>query len=216
MIPQGSADRTGQAGRPAGLSTIDAANELVAPAALAQLLCGPTALRRVGQAWVAICPIPGHTERNASFTIYDGDRGWYCYGCGRGGDTVRLGQLAWGIENAREAAAEVLSRFGFELPEDPPPTAPRSLVRRARRNKRQAPVRRELDLIRRGRVQRRLFRWYCAPMLAAIEDGAERAEETRVLWEQCSLAALLLVREIDRERAVAKPGRAGEKPRRAG
>src|SRR5688500_6999262 len=168
MIPQDGTDRTGQAGRPAGLSTIDAANTLVAPVDLAQLLCGPTALRRVGQAWVALCPL--HPEKTPSFTVYGGDRGWYCYSCRSGGDTTKLAQLAWGIENAREAAAEVLARFGFALPEDPPPGAPRALVRRARRYKRQAPARRELDLIRRGRVQRRLFRWWCVPMLAAIED----------------------------------------------
>lgn len=31
-------------------------------------------------------PCPFHKEKTASLKVYDGTRGWHCYGCGEGGD----------------------------------------------------------------------------------------------------------------------------------
>jgi hypothetical protein len=43
-------------------------------------------LRPGGGGWlVGRCPLPGHDDGSPSFTVYPGDRGWYCFGCGRGG-----------------------------------------------------------------------------------------------------------------------------------
>lgn len=36
------------------------------------------------------CRCPLHNEKTASFQCYPGDRGWYCFGCHKGGDVIRL------------------------------------------------------------------------------------------------------------------------------
>lgn len=36
------------------------------------------------------CRCPLHSEKTASFQCYPGDRGWYCFGCHKGGDVIRL------------------------------------------------------------------------------------------------------------------------------
>lgn len=51
---------------------------------------------------------PFHNERTPSLKLYDGDRGFYCYGCGKGGDVI---ELASGLLNlSRVQAAEQLNR----------------------------------------------------------------------------------------------------------
>src|SRR5829696_4798742 len=73
---------------------IDRAKDVVTTLELAERLTGQ--LRRVGDRHVAGCPLPDHDEQTPSFTVYPDDGGWWCYGCNRGGDVVRLAQLAWG------------------------------------------------------------------------------------------------------------------------
>lgn len=36
------------------------------------------------------CRCPFHSEKTASFQCYPGGRGWYCFGCKKGGDVIRL------------------------------------------------------------------------------------------------------------------------------
>jgi len=36
------------------------------------------------------CRCPLHDEKTASFQCYPGGRGWYCFGCHKGGDVIRL------------------------------------------------------------------------------------------------------------------------------
>ena len=43
----------------------------------------------VGRKW-ALCPY--HNEETPSFCCYPGDKGFYCYGCGESGDTIKLVQ----------------------------------------------------------------------------------------------------------------------------
>ena len=43
-------------------------------------------LRHVGAGrYVGRCPLPGHDDDSPSFTVYPEPRGWYFFGCGRGG-----------------------------------------------------------------------------------------------------------------------------------
>ncbi len=49
-------------------------------------------LKKAGSNWVCCCPI--HPERTPSFTIYPGERGFYCFGCGEGGDVFNYVQLS--------------------------------------------------------------------------------------------------------------------------
>lgn len=49
----------------------------------------------------ALCPC--HSERTPSFHVEDGKDQWYCYGCGQGGDVVKLVELACGVTPAEAA-----------------------------------------------------------------------------------------------------------------
>ncbi len=157
---------------------IEAAKALIPTIDLADRLCGPGQMRRVGDRWVARCPLPDHDERTASFTVYPGDRGWWCYGCARGGDVVRLAQLAGDHPDdgpgAASAAAYLLMEFGHEVPQRPP-----SWVRR---QERQAAVRDAIDDARVEVLMRRLWRWIFIPIMADNEDADERARMSDELW----------------------------------
>ncbi len=43
------------------------------------------------------CPLPGHDDGSPSFTVYPGDGGWYCFGCGRGGSIYDLAAGLWDL-----------------------------------------------------------------------------------------------------------------------
>jgi hypothetical protein len=155
-------------------SVIEAAKAAVPVIDLADRLCGPGQMRRIGERWVAVCPLPGHDERTPSFTVYPGDRGWWCYGCNRGGDVVDLARIAWGIDHADVAAAEALMTFGHDVPQRPPSWFDRQ--------KRQAQVRAKIEDVRVEVMMRRLFRFVFEPMISAVEDPNERAEMAADLW----------------------------------
>ena len=86
----------------------------------ADLLCGPagtgTGLRRVGERWVGLCPLPDHEEKTPSFTVFP-DNHWWCFGCNRGGDVLDLHQLAHGYAETWEALVSLATERGVELPE---------------------------------------------------------------------------------------------------
>ncbi|CAN5562054.1 MAG: DNA primase [Actinomycetota bacterium] len=49
-----------------------------------------TALRRQGARFVGLCPYPDHSEKTGSFSV-DAEKGFYfCFGCGKGGDAIKL------------------------------------------------------------------------------------------------------------------------------
>jgi DNA primase len=170
---------------------IDAAKEAVPVIDLADRLCGPGQMRRVGEKWTARCPLPGHDERTPSFTVYPGDRGWWCYGCQRGGDVVNLARLAWGIGRADVAAAEALMTFGHT----PPERAPAWFARQER----QAPIRARIADVRTEVLMRRLFRFVFEPMISAVEGPDERAEMAADLWRDVLPLAARLVEDRRRQ-----------------
>jgi DNA primase len=97
---------------------IDAAKEAVPVIDLADRLCGPGGLRRVGKEWVGRCVLPDHEDRSPSFTVNPEKNVFFCHGCLRGGDAVELARLAWGYDEreAHVAAAYLLMEFGHEVP----------------------------------------------------------------------------------------------------
>jgi hypothetical protein len=155
-------------------TVIEAAKAAVPVIDLADRLCGPGQMRRIGEKWTARCPLPDHDEKTPSFTVYPGERGWWCYGCQRGGDVVDLAQAAWGIDRADVAAAEALMTFGHEIPARP--------AAWFNRQERQAPIRARIESVRTEVLMRRLFRFVFEPMISAIEDPNERAEMAADLW----------------------------------
>lgn len=61
----------------------------------------------------AVCPF--HNERTASLKIYDGTRGYSCYGCGKSGDVISFVQTMYGL-NFSEALSKLNDDFGLNLP----------------------------------------------------------------------------------------------------
>lgn len=74
---------------------------------------GYTRLQRAGRKWKGLCPL--HKEKTPSFNV-DPDLGFFkCFGCGQGGDAIKLHMLLSGDDFA--AAMESLARrFGVPLP----------------------------------------------------------------------------------------------------
>jgi len=64
-----------------------------------------------GGALFILCPF--HPDVNASLQIYDGFKGFYCRGCGQGGDVTKFVELYEGV--TQKEAAIMLSRW-FDIP----------------------------------------------------------------------------------------------------
>jgi len=75
---------------------------------------------RGGKAWT-LCPL--HGEKTPSLRLYDEpERGWYCFGCCKGGDAVRLYAELYRLEPL-DAARALADAFGFAYQEGAPPVA---------------------------------------------------------------------------------------------
>ena len=57
------------------------------------------------------CRCPLHNEKTASFKLYEGNNSFYCYGCGQGGDVIKLYQLLKGIATYYKAMKEINEEF---------------------------------------------------------------------------------------------------------
>lgn len=74
-----------------------------------------TTLRRTGSVYKGRCPI--HDDSTPSFVVYpEQGRGWFCYGCNRGGDVVDLVQELESCDF--QTAVDFLSRIVTVHPED--------------------------------------------------------------------------------------------------
>src|SRR5215510_5225529 len=85
-----------------------------------------TRLRKAGRRHEGLCPI--HKEKTPSFSV-DPDQGlFYCFGCGRGGDAIKLHMLTTGDDFP--AAIEALAlRHGIPLPTRAERRGPRGVER---------------------------------------------------------------------------------------
>jgi hypothetical protein len=74
------------------------AEETAATLALADLLCGPagnrSGLRRIGDRWVGMCPLPDCASKLRSFAVWPALDSWQCFCCRRGGNVTDLARLA--------------------------------------------------------------------------------------------------------------------------
>jgi DNA primase len=92
-----------------------------------------TALKRQGARFSGLCPYPDHQEKTPSFSVSP-DRGfYYCFGCQRGGDAIKLVMDLKSFDFA-EAVSYIAERSGVELQfeggGDPDAARQRSLRRR--------------------------------------------------------------------------------------
>jgi len=73
-----------------------------------------TALKRQGPRFSGLCPYPDHQEKTPSFSVSP-DRGfYYCFGCQRGGDAIKLIMELKSFDFA-EAVSYVAERSGVDL-----------------------------------------------------------------------------------------------------
>jgi len=72
-------------------------------------------LKRAGSNLVGLCPF--HNEKSPSFTVFPATRGFYCFGCGAGGDVITFLMKSENLDyiGAVEALAK---RAGVEMPQD--------------------------------------------------------------------------------------------------
>ncbi len=78
-----------------------------AAASIAEAVSSYTTIRPSGSKHSALCPLPGHKEKTASFTLDDHQGLFYCFGCGRGGDIFKFYMLMenWTFPEALEFLA---------------------------------------------------------------------------------------------------------------
>src|SRR5215216_4583229 len=93
-----------------------------------------TALRRQGARFAGLCPYPDHQEKTPSFSVTPDQGFYYCFGCSRGGDAIKLVMDLKSLDFA-EAVSYLADRSGvdlqFEGGGDPGVARERSLRRRA-------------------------------------------------------------------------------------
>ena len=59
------------------------------------------------------CPL--HSEKTPSLKIYDGDRGWTCFGCHKGGDAINFVREYFGL-TFQDAIAKINTDFSLGFP----------------------------------------------------------------------------------------------------
>jgi DNA primase len=173
---------------------IAAAKEAVPVIDLADRLCGPGRLRRVGDRWVGRCPLPDHEDKTPSFAVYAETNSWWCFGCLRGGDAVNLYRLAhdYSEREAHTAAGFLVLEFGHTPPQRPPSWF--------RKNERQQAIRNAVLEAKVEVLSRRLWRYIFEPVIAEIEDPDERVEAAHKLWNTVEFRA----RQIIQQREASK------------
>lgn len=102
---------------------------------------------KVNRRGFAVCPLHGDTD--ASLKVYDGDRGWTCYGCHKGGDVINLAKAYYGVTFS-ETIRRLNDDFSLGLTLDKAPSVRDRFVFAARRaveveNRRREERRAELE-----------------------------------------------------------------------
>lgn len=130
---------------------------------------------------LAHCVAPDHEDRTPSMTVYTDSQRFKCFGCGLHGDVVDLERVAGRHVEAWTAVIALADRHGVNLPTRSERWR-RWQGEKARRHD-------ELRIWRERRYRRRLYRWFAAASIAAIQDPAERETEARKAWEEVGTLA---------------------------
>ena len=64
--------------------------------------------RELGRDRKVLCPL--HDEDTPSLHVYADERGWYCFGCGRGGSIIDLAAALWGLDTRGRDYIEIRRR----------------------------------------------------------------------------------------------------------
>ncbi len=73
-----------------------------------------TALRRQGTRYVGLCPYPDHSEKTPSFSVSPERGFYYCFGCQKGGDAIKLVSEMKSLSFV-EAVSYLADRSGVQL-----------------------------------------------------------------------------------------------------
>ena len=153
-------------------------------------------LKRHGnRAWTR-CPF--HEERTAPLCLYEGDRGFYCFGCHEGGDAVRLYAKALNMVSL-DAARQLASDFGVTVVDGPPIRAREPTVQDIRYALFKRRVERYDVLVRAYRKSEAI--------LAELSQKVHTLDEMDQLWDNPRFRQALMARtraneELDRLEAM--------------
>lgn len=94
------------------------------------------------------CRCPIHGDNDKSLKVYPEDRGWYCFGCGKGGDAISLVRHLHGLPYA-EAVVMLDRDFGLGLLDNgiPTPAAATFIRRQQNREKNTSAIVDRLNMI---------------------------------------------------------------------
>ena len=73
-----------------------------------------TALKRQGTNYTGLCPYPDHQEKTPSFSVSPEKNFYYCFGCSKGGDAIKL-VMELKSFSFGEAVSYLAERSGIEL-----------------------------------------------------------------------------------------------------
>lgn len=63
---------------------------------------------------------PFHNEKTASMKVYNGPKGWHCFGCHKGGDVIDFTEMFFGLQ-FKDAVRKLNTDFQLGLPIDTEP-----------------------------------------------------------------------------------------------
>lgn len=105
----------------------------------------------VGRNDMAICPF--HGEKTPSLKLYPGDRGFYCFGCGAGGDVINFTARLFNLTN-KQAAEKLDADFSLGLT-GKPYNAAAELLREAEQKKKREEEAKRAEIMRQLLAKRR-------------------------------------------------------------
>jgi hypothetical protein len=84
----------------------------ITPAVYVEALTGEA----ISDCGMVCCPLPDHEDRTPSFRAYeDAERGWFCFGCARGGTIYDFAAALWGMSTRGSSFRELRMRLADEL-----------------------------------------------------------------------------------------------------
>lgn len=102
---------------------------------------------QVGRSGFMVCPFH-QGDHQASLKLYDGDRGFHCFGCGANGSVIDFVMKLFGL-NFRQGCLRPNADFQLGLSNEKPDLAVRSKLLEARRRERREKDAREAEYWRR-------------------------------------------------------------------
>lgn len=90
---------------------------------------------RVGRAGFIPCPFH-HGDNTASLKLYDGESGWHCFGCNKGGSVIDFVMQLYGL-NFKQAVMRINADFRLGLAAEKPSRNEYSKVLEERRRERE-------------------------------------------------------------------------------